>query len=47
MNGTNLQVIGALVAGPEGLVVGQAALFLVKNRIKSVASDLFTLEGLV
>ena len=45
--GTNLQMINAIDNGNEGLVFGQVCLFLVKNQIKPMASDLTLLEPLV
>ena len=45
--GTNLQMIDAILNGNEGLVLGQVCLFLVKNQIKPMASDLFLLVDLV
>ena len=46
-DGTNLQMINAINNGNEGLVIGQVCLFLVKNQIKPMASDLILLEDLV
>ena len=47
MDGTNLQMMDAIHNGNEGLVLGQVCLFLVKNQIKPMASDLTLLEDLV
>ena len=45
-NGTNLQMV-SVIDDNEHFVLGQVCLFLVKNQIKPLASDLFMLDVLV